>query len=254
MKLQKDKVHMQRDVHIAPRDLLNSLQFKDGDFAPIALVSGQPHRAQTCLTFLQDAVKNFTFFGYTFWTGTYKGKRVTVGNGGYYSPDTAFVTELLAEGGVEYLIRLGSCGAMDPKINVGDLIIADELLRGDGATPYYVDEKFIPKTDSALTKNIKTFFEKDSVVHQGKVWTTDALFRETKEVVNTYIDKGAIGVDMVSGTFVTVANTYKKKSAALLCVSDNLITGQLGFSDIRFYQSERQMIDKMFGFVETLNI
>lgn len=252
MTSQKKREHMERPIHMTPRELLNSLQFRNGDFAPIVLVSGQPHRAQTCLQFLQDAVKNFTFFGYTFWTGTYKGKRVTVGNGGYYSPDTAFVTELLCEGGVEYLIRLGSCGAMNSAINIGDLVVADESLRGDGATRYYVKDDYIPKTDAVLTKQIKTFFEKDSTVHQGPVWTTDGLFRETKEVVNESIDKGAIAVDMVTGTFVTVANYYKKKSAAILCVSDNLITGQLGFSDIRFYQSERQMIDKMFNFIETL--
>ncbi len=246
------KEHMTRDIHIAPRDLLDSLQFKNGDFAPIALVSGQPHRAQTCLGFLENPVKNFTFFGYTFWTGMHKGKRITVGNGGFYSPDTAFVTELLAEGGVECLIRLGSCGALRKDIAVGDFVVADSCLRGDGATPYYVDKNFMPETDRALTDAIGASFKKDSAVHKGKVWTTDALFKETKQVVNSYIDQGAIAVDMVSSTFVTLANVYKKRSAAVLCVSDNLITGQMGFTDIRFYQNERAMIDKIFGFVETL--
>jgi len=243
---------MTRNIHIAPRDLLNSLQFRNGDFAPVALVSGQPHRAQTCVGFLENPVKNFTFFGYTFWTGTYKGKRVTVGNGGFYSPDTAFVTELLAEGGVECLIRLGSCGALRKEIAVGDFIVADSCLRGDGATPYYVDKDFVPTTDRALTDAIEASFKKDSAVYTGKVWTTDALFKETKDVVNASIDQGAIAVDMVSSAFITVANVYKKKAAAVLCVSDNLITGQMGFTDIRFYQNERAMIDKMFALVGTL--
>jgi len=60
------------------------------------------------------------------------------------------------------------------------------------------------------------------------------LFKETKEIVNPYIEKGAIAVDMVTSPFVTVANIYKRKVAAILAVSDNLITGTLGFADIDF--------------------
>ena len=84
---------MERDIHLTPQDLLASLQFKPGDFGSIALVSGQAHRAKMCLEKLKDPVKNFTFLGYTFWTGLYKGKKVTVGNGGFYAPDSVFVTE-----------------------------------------------------------------------------------------------------------------------------------------------------------------
>jgi len=78
---------MQRDIHISPQALLESLQFRQGDFGRIALVSGQVHRAQMCLKKLENPVKNFTFLGYTFWTGEYKGRRITVGNGGFYAPD-----------------------------------------------------------------------------------------------------------------------------------------------------------------------
>ncbi|MBU0896991.1 MAG: hypothetical protein KKB76_05165, partial [Candidatus Omnitrophica bacterium] len=81
---------MQRAVHLRPRDLLNSLQFKDGDFGKTAFISGQGQRARTCLENLENPIKNFTFLGYTFWTGYYNGKKVTVGNGGFYAPDSAF--------------------------------------------------------------------------------------------------------------------------------------------------------------------
>ena len=86
---------MQRDIHMKPKDLLDSLQFRPGDFADIAIISGQPQRAKMCVDQLENPVKNFTFLGYTFWTGTYKGKKVTVGNGGFYAPDSAFATDLL---------------------------------------------------------------------------------------------------------------------------------------------------------------
>ncbi len=86
---------MQRDVHVHAKGLLESLQFRQGDFGEFGIISGQMQRAQRCLQYLENPVKNFTFLGYTFWTGLYKGKKVTVGNGGFYAPDSAFVTEIL---------------------------------------------------------------------------------------------------------------------------------------------------------------
>ncbi|MCK4912102.1 MAG: hypothetical protein KAS05_00085 [Candidatus Omnitrophica bacterium] len=243
---------MQRDIHLSPKDLLSSLQFKDGDFGEIALISGQQHRAKMCLEKLEDCVKNFTFLGYTFWTGFYKGKKVTVGNGGFYAPDSAFVTEFLCVGGINTLIRLGSCGALKEDMNVGDYVLAADIIRGDGATKYYVDDNYISKVDDELTSKIEEVFKTEGTLHRGGVWTTDALFKETKEIVNPYIEKGAIAVDMVTSPFVTVANLYKRKVAAILAVSDNLITGTLGFADYRFFEAEMKMIDLGFKVVEEL--
>jgi uridine phosphorylase len=243
---------MQREVHMSPEDLLGSLQFRKGDFGKIALVSGQKQRAQLCLKHLENPVKNFTFLGYTFWTGNYKGKKVTVGNGGFYAPDSAFVTELLAVGGVETFIRLGSCGALREDIRIGDYILVDQAIRGDGATKYYVDDDFVPKANKEINSIIKDVASESYSVHQGLVWTTDALFRETKDIVNSYIKKGAIGVDMVTSPFLTLANLYQKKTAAILSVSDNLITGELGFNNYNFFESQLKMIEIAFKTIDNL--
>jgi len=243
---------MQRDIHLSPKDLLGSLQFRDGDFGEVALISGQQHRAKMCLEKLENCVKNFTFLGYTFWTGFYKGKKVTVGNGGFYAPDSAFVTEFLCVGGINTLIRLGSCGALREDMNVGDYVLATDIIRGDGATKYYVDDSYVSKVDDQLTSKMEKVFKTAGTLHRGGVWTTDALFKETKEIVNPYIEKGAIAVDMVTSPFVTVANIYKRKVAAILAVSDNLITGTLGFADYRFFEAEMKMIDLGFKVVEEL--
>jgi len=243
---------MQRDIHISPKDLLYSLQFKEGDFGETVLVSGQQHRAKMCLERLENCVKNFTFLGYTFWTGSYKGKKITVGNGGFFAPDSAFVTELLCVGGVNNLIRLGSCGSLTKDIEIGEYVLATDIIRGDGATRYYVKDDYKPKVDDELTNKLEEVFKEASKVHRGGVWTTDALFKETKDIVNPYIDKGAIAVDMVTSPFVTVANLYNKKSAAILAVSDNLITGQLGFNDFRFFEAEMKMTDLAFRVVDKL--
>jgi len=241
---------MQRPIHITAEDLLQSVQFKKGDFGKIALISGQPQRAQVCLNCLKNPVKNFTFLGYTFWTGEYKGKKITVGNGGFYAPDSAFTTEMLCAGGVEVIIRLGSCGALSSEINIGDFILADKIIRGEGTTSYYVDESFMPKVDERLTERLAKFFSQEAKVFKGGVWTTDALLRETKEVVNSFIQKGAIAVDMVTSPLVTVANLYQRKVAVVSVVSDNLITGELGFNRIEFFDSQEKLVDLAFRFLE----
>ena len=243
---------MQRDIHMAPKDLLYSLQFKEGDFGDTVLVSGQQHRAQMCLEKLENHVKNFTFLGYTFWTGLYNGKKITVGNGGFYAPDSAFVTELLCAGGIKNFIRLGSCGALREDINVGDYILATDIIRGDGATRYYVEDDYKAKVSEDITKILGKVFKNSGKVYEGGVWTTDAIFKETKDIVNSYIDKGAIAVDMVTSPFVTVANLYKKRVGAILAVSDNLITGALGFNDYRFFEAEMKMTDLAFSVVDNL--
>ncbi len=243
---------MERDVHITPKELLYSLQFKEGDFGEVVLMSGQQHRAKMCLEKLENHVKNFTFLGYTFWTGFHKGKKVTVGNGGFYSPDSAFVTEMLCVGGIQTFIRLGSCGALKKDINVGDYILATGSVRGDGASRYYVEDDYVPKVSPDVTSSIEKVFSQAGNVHKGSVWTTDALFKETKTIVNSYIKKGAIAVDMVTSPFLTVTNLYNRKCGAVLAVSDNIITGQLGFTDFRYFNAEMKMTDLAFSVIEQL--
>lgn len=237
---------MQREVHMAAKDLLQTLQFRPGDFGEIAVVSGQQQRAKMCLDLLENPVKNFTFLGYTFWTGTYKGQKITVGNGGFYAPDSAFATELICEGGIKKLIRIGSCGALNKDIEIGDFVIGDKILRGDGATRYYVEDNYEPKVNKELTDRLEKAFKNISGTHRGGIWTTDAIFRETKDIVNGYIEKGAIAVDMVTSPLVTVANLYKTDVAVVMAVSDNLITGQMGFTDYRYFEAEMKMIKGVF--------
>jgi uridine phosphorylase len=241
---------MQRDVHLHAKGLLESLQFRQGDFGEIGIISGQAQRAQRCLQYLENPVKNFTFLGYTFWTGTHKGKKVTVGNGGFYAPDSAFVTEILCVGGIQQLIRLGSCGGMKKEMTTGDFVVVDKIIRGDGATRYYVEDSFVPEVNKDLTKSLVDIFKKLGTVYQGACWTTDAMFRETKEIVNPYIEKGAICVDMVTSPFVTVANIYKRKVAAVLVVSDNLLTGEMGFADFRLFDAEEKMTKAAFELLD----
>ena len=92
---------MQKDAHLPPEDLVAFFGLKKEDFGGIALVSGDVQRARACLEQVENPVENFTFMDYTFWTGNFRGKKVTIGNGGLFSPDSAITTELLCCIGVD---------------------------------------------------------------------------------------------------------------------------------------------------------
>ena len=89
-------------------------------------------------------------------------------------------------------------------------------------------------------------------MHEGKVWSTDAILRETKTVVNKVIDQGAIGVDMVSAPFLTIAQVYKIPAVSILAVSDNLITGEMGFMNPSYYMAESMLIQMAMELVKQL--
>ncbi|MDY6863042.1 MAG: hypothetical protein SV062_08640 [Thermodesulfobacteriota bacterium] len=244
---------MERDVHLKATDLLNDLQFKPGDFGNIALISGQPQRVSICLERINNPVKNFSTMGYTFWTGEFEGKKVTVGNAGMYAPDTALVTEILCAGGIDNFVRLGSCGALNAEINIGDMVIPDYAIRGDGVTRYYVDDNFIPEGDNNLNNLLFDLASENVKCHRGGIWTTDAILKETKELINPLIVKGVVAVDMVTSPFFTVTKLYNKKASAILAVSDNLITGEVGFTDIRFLDAEYKMVETTFKIIKEID-
>ena len=244
---------MKKDVHLTGRDLMGMVQLKPGDLGKYALVPGPRERLDAIVKKLENPVKNFSFMEYTMFTGTYQGIKVTSINGGRFSADTAITTEILCNAQAGCLIRLGSCGALREDIKIGDFVIADSALRGDGVTPYYVDEKFQPVADSKLTEALASVASSPMAkVHRGKVWSTDAILRETREVVGKAVDNGAIAVDMVSSTFLTLCQLYKIPAAVILAVSDNVITGEMGFMNPMYYMSEGNMINIVFNLIKKL--
>ena len=82
-----------------------------------------------------------------------------------------------------------------------------------------------------------------SQVYTGKVWTTDAILRETREIVEAKRKEGAIAVDMVSSCLLTISQLYNVKAASILAVSDNVITGEMGFMNPLYYMAETKLIE-----------
>ena len=235
---------MKKAIHLTGKDLAGMVQLRPQDIGKYVVMPGTPDRLTALVKNIKNPLKNFSFMEHTMYTGEYNGVRITAMNGGMFSANTAITTEIVCSIQGENLIRLGSCGALRDDINVGDLILTTGSLRGDGVTPYYVDNSFVTEPDPQLTGALEKAAKKlGATMHRGKVWSTDALLRETKELVDSKAAAGAIAVDMVSSAFLTIAQINKVKAASILAVSDNVMTGEMGFTNPAYYIAETTMIN-----------
>ena len=242
---------MVKEAHMTGKDLMGMVQLRPEDVGEFALVPGPRERADAIVQKLKDPVKNFTFMEYTMHTGDFEGRKLTTINGGRFSPDTSITTEILCNAGIKGMLRIGSCGALRSDIKVGDIVVVDTAIKGDGVTPYYVDQDFVPTADAGLRDALKEVAEKclvpngliENKVHVGPCWTTDAILRETREHVGKAVDQGAIAVDMVTSAFLTIAQHYNIPAAVILAVSDNVMTGEMGFMNTDYYMAETAIIN-----------
>ncbi|MCK5581216.1 MAG: hypothetical protein KAJ18_08075 [Candidatus Omnitrophica bacterium] len=243
---------MKKDVHMTGKDLMEMVQLRPEDIGEYAIVPGPRERMEAVVKKLENPIKNFSFMEYTMFTGDFQGTKVTTINGGRFSADTGITTEILCNAQAKRMIRVGSCGVLREDIKIGDYVIAENALCGDGVTPYYVDKDFVPEADKTLTSELVEIAKASpmSSVHVGKVWSTDAILRETREHVGKAVDQGAIAVDMVSSTFLTICQLYKIPAAVILAVSDNVETGEMGFMNPDYYMAESAMIGFVFDLIK----
>jgi purine-nucleoside phosphorylase len=237
-------MQMQKEVHLTGKDLTDMVQLRPQDVGKYAIVPGPKDRLDVLLKKIENPVRNFSFMEYSMFTGTYQGIKITAMNGGRFSTDTSITSEVMCNAKIQNIIRIGTCGALDEKIKVGDLVVVDKIIRGDGVTPYYVDSKFQTIADKKISDTLYEVAKSMGAnIHRGTVWTTDALLRETREIVEAKRKEGAIAVDMVSSTLLTIAQTYNIKAGSILAVSDNVITGEMGFMNPLYYMAETKLID-----------
>lgn len=245
---------MRKEVHLTGQDLMNMVQLRPQDIGKYAIVPGPKERLDAILKLIEKPIKNFSFMEYNMYTGEFAGTKITSINGGRFAADTAITTEILCSAQAQTMIRIGSCGSLREDIKIGDLVVADSAVCGEGVTQYYVaDKNFEPQADKNLTvKMLEVAKASGFTVHKGKVWSTDAILRETREHVGKAVTQGAIAVDMVSSVFLTICQLYKIPATVILAVSDNVISGEMGFLDANYYMAEHVMITVALDLVKSL--
>ncbi|MBR0590540.1 purine-nucleoside phosphorylase [Bacillus pumilus] len=199
-----------------------------GQIAETVLLPGDPLRAKYIAdTYLEDVKCYNEVRGMYGYTGTYKGKRVSVQGTGMGVPSISiYVNELIQSYDVQNLIRVGSCGAIKRDVNVRDVILAqtsstDSQMNRVAFGP--ID--YAPCADFGLLKKAYDTAEaKNFAVRVGNVFTADQFYNEKPlELMAQY---GILAIEMETTALYSLAAKFDRKALSILTVSDHVLTGE----------------------------
>ena len=155
------------------------------------------------------------------------------------APYAVMILETLIAWGARKFIFLGWCGGISEQVKTGDIIIPTAAIIDEGTSRHYLPETRQSIPSQKIAGNIKAMFrEHDVLFHEGPIWTTDAVYRETRDQVQTFQDQGVQAVEMETSAVFTVAKYRSVEAAAILVVSDELSGSDWkpGFKQKRFKQ------------------
>lgn len=199
-----------------------------GEIAPIVIMPGDPLRAQMIAEKYLDNPKLVSKVRNIYaYTGTYKGRRITVMASGMGMPSIGIYSyELYNIYNVDYIIRVGSAGAYTDKLNLYDVVLANKSY----------SESSYAKTQNGETRNILESDNKlNSIIEQtakeleiklniGLLHSSDVFYKENNNFNELYNKYGCVACEMESFALFHNANSSKKSAACLVTISDNLVT------------------------------
>lgn len=209
---------------------------KKGEIAETILLPGDPLRAKYIAeTFLEDVVQYNdvrNMFGYT---GTYKGERISVQGTGMGVPSISiYINELMEEYGVQKLIRVGTCGAIQKDVQLRDVIIAQGATTNSTMNQIVFDKiNYAPIADfDLLSKAYQTGVEKGLNLRVGNVFTEDLFYNEFSDH-EQLAQYGVLAVEMETSALYTLAAKFGRQALSILTVSDHILTGEVTSAEER---------------------
>ena len=203
---------------------------KEGDFAKTVLMPGDPLRAKYIAeTYLENprlvtSVRNM--LGYT---GTYKGKEISVMGGGMGIPSVGIYTyELFNFYGVDNIIRIGSAGALSDKLKLKDVVIGmGACTDSNYAAQYGLPGTFAPIADYGLLRRAVEVAEKQGTnVVVGNVLSSDAFYNANKNANDLWKSMGVLAVEMEAAALYMNAAKAGKNALCILSISDHIYSGE----------------------------
>ena len=201
---------------------------KQGEIADAILLPGDPLRAQFIAeTFFKDpvrytAVRNM--FGYT---GTYKGKRVSVQGTGMGMPSISiYANELFRDYGVRKAIRVGTAGSIQEHVKIRDLVIAMSASTDSAVNKVrFSGMDYAPTSSfSLLKKAYDAAIARSWTPHVGPVISSDSFYTEDPDQWRLWAKFGILAVEMEAAELLTLAAKYGREALAILTISDSLVT------------------------------
>ncbi len=191
---------------------------------------GDPYRAKWAAeTFLDNPRLVNEVRGMLGFTGTWNGHPVTIQGSGMGMPSLSiYANELIREYGAKTLIRIGSCGGMQPHVGIRDVILA--MTASTLSTPsrgIFKELNFAPCADWSLLKAAAEAADaKGTKTHVGGIYSSDVFYDERPDLNEQMTRHGILGVEMEAAELYNLAARHSVRALAVLTVSDHLQTGE----------------------------
>lgn len=210
---------------------------KEGQIAESILLPGDPLRAKFIAeNFLKDVIcfnEVRAMYGFT---GTYKGRRVSVQGTGMGMPSISiYANELIQSYGVKNLIRVGTCGSYQENIKIRDLVIAMAASTDSNINSIrFKGCNFAPTASfKLLKKSYDAALKKGIEPKVGNVFSSDTFYDDNADAWKQWAKFGCLAVEMEAAALYTIAAKYGVDALAVLTVSDHFISGEAATSEER---------------------
>ncbi|MBM7562432.1 purine-nucleoside phosphorylase [Fusibacter tunisiensis] len=206
--------------------------------AKTVLMPGDPLRAKFIAdTFLEDVVQFNSVRNVLGFTGTYKGRKISVMASGMGMPSIGIYSyELYKFYDVENIIRIGSCGGYTADMKLYDVILAKDAWSESSYAKVQsgYDSAVVEGTKALNDQLLQIASDLKIPMHVERIHSSDVFYRENfEEYKDIYNQHGCVAVEMESFALFHNANVLGKKAACLLTVSDNLVTHELTTAEER---------------------
>jgi DeoD family purine-nucleoside phosphorylase len=206
------------------------IRAEPGDYADACLLPGDPLRAKYIAeTYLDDAVQRNGERGLLGFTGTFEGKAVSVQGTGMGCPGATIVFEELIQLGVTRLLRVGTCGGLQPDHALGDMIVAISAVPADSTAMHLVgNEPHCPTASWELIHGaVHVAKETEQKLHVGPIVSSDLFYNPDEGQYERWSKRGVLAVEMEAAALFTVGALRGVQAGCLLTVSDIVVEGEV---------------------------
>jgi len=203
---------------------------KEGEIAETILLPGDPLRAKfVAENFLENPVLYNSVRNILGYTGTYKGKRVSVQGTGMGIPSISiYVNELFKDYNVKRAIRIGTAGSINADVKIRDLVLAMSACTDPGVNNIrFGGRNYAPTATFSLLKTAWDIaVSKGWKPKTGPVVSSDSFYTENPDEWKLWAKFGCLAVEMECAELYTLTAKYGREALCILTISDSLITGE----------------------------
>jgi uridine phosphorylase len=202
------------------------LLVEEGDVHDVALVPGDPGRVDRIAAHCEAWELVAENREYRVVNATYEGVPLTICSTGIGCPSAAIAVEELSRVGVDTVVRVGTTGALQADIEIGDMVVATGAAKEEGTSKRYESEVYpaVPDYD-VLTSLVDAAEANDEAVHVGPIVSDDAFYNESEAFVEDWEAANLLCIEMEAAAVFTIARRRGMRAGAICTVDGNLVLG-----------------------------